>query len=210
MTDKPQPSVPVSGRNRNRNRRLAAILGLMSLGMVGMSFAAVPLYRLFCQITGYGGTTQVAEQAPDMVKERTLKIRFDANVNPGLPWTFRPEQLEVEVKVGESGLVFYMARNEAAVPTAGMATFNVTPLKAGQFFNKVACFCFDQQVLQPGEQVDMGVSFFIDPAIMNDRNLDDVNTITLSYTFFADPDANLADQAAVVQGEAVQGDAGGR
>lgn len=189
---------------KSRNRRLAAILGLVSLGMVGLSFAAVPLYQLFCQITGYGGTTQVAEHAPDVVGERVIKIRFDANVNPGLPWTFRPEQREVELKVGEQGLVFYLARNDAAFVTAGMATFNVTPLKAGQYFNKVACFCFDQQVLQPGEQIDMGVSFFIDPAIMDDRNLDEVKTITLSYTFFADPDAHLAEQAAGVEGGAAQ------
>jgi len=183
--------VSAAGRQprRERNARIGLVLAAVVCGMVVLSFAAVPLYRLFCQVTGYGGTPQVAEQAPDAVGTRSITVRFDANVHPGLPWSFRPEQREITLQVGESGLVFYLARNDAAFATTGQATFNVTPLKAGQYFNKVACFCFQSQTLEPGQEIPMGVSFFVDPAIVDDRNLDDVKTITLSYTFFADPDA---------------------
>ncbi len=176
-------------QREGRNAGIALVLAAVCCGMVVAAFAAVPLYRLFCQVTGYGGTTQVAEQAPTTVGERVITVRFDANTNPELPWVFRPEQREIKLKVGEQGLVFFFAQNKANYTTTGQATFNVTPLKAGQYFNKVACFCFDSQTLTAGQQVDMGVSFFVDPAIVDDRNLDDVHTITLSYTFFADPDA---------------------
>lgn len=175
------------------NRRLALVLTLVVGGMVGMAFAAVPLYRVFCQVTGYGGTTQVAAAAPDAVLERTVTVRFEGFVNRGLPWRFAPEQREVTLKVGEPGLVYFEARNLAARATAGTATFNVTPLKVGQYFNKVQCFCFTEQTLQPGETVDMGVSFFVDPAVAEDPNADEVRTITLSYTFYADPDALAPD-----------------
>lgn len=173
----------------NGNTRLAIGLALVVCGMVGLSFAAVPLYRLFCQVTGYGGTTQVAEVAPEQSLERTVTVRFEGFVNGGLPWRFEPKQREVTLKIGEPGLVYFKAKNLAARPTAGVATFNVTPLKIGQYFNKVQCFCFDAQTLQPGEAVDMGVSFFVDPAIAEDPNAQEVRTITLSYTFFADPEA---------------------
>src|SRR5690606_32458145 len=152
-------------------------------------FAAVPLYRIFCQVTGYGGTTQVAEAAPDHVLDRTMTIRFEGFVNRDLPWHFAPKQHSVTVKVGEPALIFFKAENLSDRPTAGVATVNVTPLKVGQYFSKVQCFCFSEQVLQPGESVDMGVSFFVDPAIAEDRNADEVGTITLSYTFFPDPEA---------------------
>ena len=169
-----------------RNRRMGLVLAGVVAGMVGLSFAAVPLYSLFCQVTGYGGTTQVAEQVPDAPLERTIKVRFNADVNPGLPWRFQPEQREVEVKIGEPTLVFYSAHNLSARETHGTAVFNVTPLKAGQYFQKVDCFCFTEQKLNPGERVDMGVSFYIDPSVVEDASMDSVDTITLSYTFFKD------------------------
>src|SRR5690606_29925610 len=144
-----------------RNRRLAAVLTVVACGMVGMAFAAVPLYRIFCQVTGYGGTTQVADAAPQQVLDRTMTIRFEGFIDDELPWRFHPEQRSVTVKVGEPALIFFKAENLSEQPTAGVATFNVTPLKIGQYFNKVQCFCFSEQVLQPGEKVDMGVSFFV-------------------------------------------------
>ncbi len=144
----------------------------------------MPLYRLFCQVTGFGGTTRLAAAAPAAAGERVITVRFNADVNRGLPWSFRPAQREVRVRVGEEALVFYVARNDSDVPITGTSTFNVTPDKAGIYFNKVECFCFTEQRLMPGESVDMAVSFFIDPAIVDDPYQDDVKTITLSYTFF--------------------------
>ena len=186
------PRTPDGRRpRRERNARVGLVLAGVVCAMVALAFAAVPLYRLFCQVTGYGGTPQLAERAPDAAGQRVITVRFDATVHPGLPWHFRPEQSEITLKVGEPALVFYLARNDAAFATAGQATFNVTPLKAGQYFNKVACFCFQSQTLEPGQEIPMGVSFFVDPAIVDDPNLDDVKTITLSYTFFADPDAPI-------------------
>ena len=169
---------------KRSNGRVALLLCGLVAGMVGLSFASVPLYRLFCQVTGFGGTTQQAEVAPETVAERLMTIRFNADINPALPWAFQPEQREVTVRIGESGLAFYRARNLSSEPVTGTATFNVTPLKAGLYFSKIDCFCFIEQRLEPGEEVAMGVSFFVDPSILEDRNLDDVTTITLSYTFF--------------------------
>ncbi len=174
--------------SQSRNLRLAVLLGGLVCGMVGLAFASVPLYRLFCQVTGFAGTTQVAESLPSEVAERVIKVRFNSDVSPALPWSFQPEQREVAVRVGEQGLAFYRARNLSSEPVTGTATFNVTPLKAGQYFNKVQCFCFEEQRLMPGQEMQMGVSFFVDPAIMEDPGLDDVKTITLSYTFFRDLD----------------------
>ena len=173
---------------RRRNARTGVVLTGVVAGMIGLSFASVPLYRLFCQVTGFGGTTQVAEAAPGAVSERVTKVRFNADTGPGLPWTFKPVQREIALKVGESGLAYYRARNLADVAVTGTSTFNVTPLKAGRYFSKVQCFCFDEQRLEAGQELDMAVSFFVDPAILSDRNLDDVTTITLSYTFFRAPD----------------------
>lgn len=181
MTDR-KPQTP------SRNTRLALILAVVVCGMVGFSFAMVPLYSLFCQVTGWGGTTQMAEQAPAVVSDRVITVRFNADVNDKLPWTFGPVVREVKVKVGESRLAFFRASNVGERTVTGTAAFNVTPLKAGQYFNKIACFCFTEQRLQPGETIDMPVSFFVDPAILADPNLDEVNTITLSYTFFRDLD----------------------
>lgn len=166
------------------NARVALMLCGVVCAMIGLAFASVPLYRLFCQVTGFGGTTQVAEALPAETGERLVSVRFNADVNPALPWQFQPEVREVTLRVGEQGLVFYQARNVAAYPTTGTATFNVTPLKAGPYFSKMQCFCFEEQLLAPDQSMDMGVSFFVDPAISEDPNLDDVKTITLSYTFF--------------------------
>ncbi|WP_051609456.1 cytochrome c oxidase assembly protein [Fodinicurvata fenggangensis] len=167
-----------------KNARIALLLSGIVFGMVGVSFAAVPLYELFCQVTGFGGTTQRAEAGAEAVSERRMNVRFNADVNGDLPWSFAAEEREVTVRVGENRLTFYKARNEADQAITGVATFNVTPTKAGQYFNKVACFCFTEQTLQPGQEMEMGVSFFVDPAIEEDPNLDNVKTITLSYTFF--------------------------
>ena len=172
--------------NRNLRTAMLSVLGICC--MTGLGFASVPLYRIFCQVTGFGGTTQTAEQAPATTVDRLMQIQFDATVHPGLPWDFKPEQRQVTLKVGEPGLIYYSATNLGSYQTLGVATFNVTPEKAGQYFTKVACFCFQEQPLAPGETARLGVSFFVDPAIMGDPDLDDVTTITLSYTFFADPD----------------------
>jgi cytochrome c oxidase assembly protein subunit 11 len=169
---------------RDRKALTAISAAAAAAGMVGLSFAAVPLYRLFCQVTGYGGTTQVAEAAPGAVGERVMKVRFDASVERSMPWSFRPAQREVTVRLGEPALVHYVASNPTARPIVGQATFNVTPDKAGKYFSKVECFCFTEQRLEPGQSVEMPVSFFVDPALLDDPNMANVRTITLSYTFF--------------------------
>jgi len=180
-----------------RNRPVAVLLSAVVAGMVGLTFAAVPLYRLFCQVTGYGGTTQVAQVLPEEVGERIVKVRFNADVDAHLPWTFAPAQVEVALHVGEVGMAFYRARNLTGKAITGAAVFNVTPLKAGQYFNKVQCFCFDEQRLEPGQSVDMPVTFFVAPAIDDDPNLDDVRTITLSYTFYRAEDDEAEDEPSV-------------
>ncbi len=169
---------------------MAVLLGGVVCGMVGLAFASVPLYRLFCQVTGFGGTTQVSASLPETVSERTVKIRFNADVSPDLEWRFQPEVREITLRVGEQGLMFYKATSLAPGPTWGTATFNVTPLSAGQYFNKIQCFCFEEQRLAAGESVDMGVSFFVDPALEQDPGTAKIETITLSYTFFPDLDAH--------------------
>jgi cytochrome c oxidase assembly protein subunit 11 len=187
----------MSGR-RTSKALTVVVLASVVIGMLGLTAAAVPLYRLFCQATGYGGTTQRAEAAPEQGLERTITVRFNADVDPDLPWSFAPEQRQVEVRIGEQSLAFYRARNRSDHAVVGQATYNVTPFKAGPYFSKIACFCFEEQVLQPGQEVDMPVSFYVDPAILDDRNTRDVHTITLSYTFFLledEPEALEADQA---------------
>ena len=170
------------------NLRTLVVLGVFVAGMGGLAYASVPLYEIFCRVTGYGGTTQVAAIESDQVIDRVMKIRFDSNVNPALAWAFDPVLKSMELKVGENALAFYQAENQSDETIVGTATFNVTPDKAGLFFNKVDCFCFTEQVLKPGQKVDMPVTFFIDPSIVEDPNLDDVTTITLSYTFFRSQD----------------------
>jgi len=169
---------------RRRNRWLTvALLGVVG-GMVGLTFASVPLYNLFCRATGYGGTPGIAVAPAQVDSRRRMTVRFDAGVNSALPWRFAPAQGPMTVNVGETALAFYKARSVADAPTVGTATYNVTPLKAAKYFEKIDCFCFTEQRLEAGESADMAVSFFIDPAIMEDHNLDEVNTVTLSYTFF--------------------------
>lgn len=166
------------------NRTLALNLAALSAGMLMLAYASVPLYDLFCRVTGYGGTTQVGAQASVPVIDRIITVRFNANTDPGLPWEFRPGEREVNVRVGAQGLTHYVARNLTNSPVAGHATYNVVPHKAGPYFVKVECFCFEEQTLPPGKRVDMPVSFYIDPSIMDDPQMKDVKTITLSYTFF--------------------------
>lgn len=166
-----------------KNKRMLAVLVLFAVGMVGASYAAVPLYRIFCQVTGFGGTTQVAAEESSIVLDRMMTVRFDATAN-GVPWSFQPVQRQIELRVGESVVAYYRATNTSDRAVVGTATFNVTPLKVGQYFNKIECFCFTEQRLEPGQSVDMPVLFFVDPEIAQDRNLEEVKTITLSYTFF--------------------------
>ncbi len=154
------------------------------LAMIGAAYASVPLYNLFCSVTGYGGTTQRVTQYSDTVLDRNITVRFDANVGGGLPWNFQPKQRDVTMKIGETAQIAYQASNPYGKATAGSATFNVTPELAGAYFNKVECFCFTDTTLQPNESMDMPVVFFIDPAIVEDPDLKDLRTITLSYTFF--------------------------
>jgi cytochrome c oxidase assembly protein subunit 11 len=175
----------MSGKAPGRNWIVAAASLSVVAAMAGVTyFGAVPLYRAFCQATGYGGTTQRAEAAPRTISDRVITVRFNADIAPNIPWAFQPVQREVKIHVGEEKLIFYSAWNRASVPVTGTATFNVTPQKAGPYFDKVQCFCFTEQKLAPDQRVEMPVSFFIDPKIANDRDLDDVTTITLSYTFF--------------------------
>ena len=177
-----------------RNRRVALVSFSAAALIVGPSFAAVPLYEFFCRVTGYGGTTQVADAAPDRVLDRRMTVRFNADVGKAMPWHFAAAQDKVDIRVGEQALAFYRAKNPSDRTITGTATFNVTPAKAGQYFNKVECFCFTEQQLKAGGEIDMPVTFFIDPAIADDPNLNEVTTITLSYTFFEtepDPDRTV-------------------
>lgn len=168
------------------NATLAIGCVVFAASMVGMAYAAVPLYQLFCQVTGYGGTTQAASAAPAQIIDRGFSIRFDANVAARLPWRFRPAQTAVAVKGGEVATATYVITNTSDRPTTAIASFNVTPLAAGAYFNKIACFCFTEQTLGPGESREVPVTFFVDPKIDADGDLDTIETITLSYTFFAD------------------------
>jgi cytochrome c oxidase assembly protein subunit 11 len=167
-----------------RNRRVGLMVALAGLAMLGLAFASVPLYELFCRVTGFGGTTQVATAAPGRVLERTVRVRFDASRDANLPWKFEPLQREVTVRLGEEALVFYRATNVSQRPIVGTSTYNVLPDVTGQWFNKIQCFCFTEQLLMPGQSIDMPVVFFVDPDMAKERRYDGVSTITLSYTFF--------------------------
>ena len=168
----------------NKNKTIMRI-GLLAVIMFGMSYAAVPLYDAFCRVTGYGGTTQVAEDDDDIViLDKKITIRFDSNIDDGLPWIFKEFQKDITLNIGQTEVVYYTAENKSDKPTSGIATFNVTPAEAGPYFNKIECFCFTEQTLQPGEKVKMPIQFFIDPEIVNDPNIPDLKEITLSYTFF--------------------------
>jgi cytochrome c oxidase assembly protein subunit 11 len=173
---------------KSRNNTVVVSCLAVVIGMTGLSYAAVPLYDLFCRATGYGGTPQRADAAPSTVNDRVITVRFDTNTDRALPWLFQPEQRSVQVKVGENRLVFFRAVNNSDRSIVGHATFNVVPDRAGRYFSKIQCFCFTEQRLDPGQSVDMPVSFFIAPAILTDRDGDSIQEITLSYTFY--PAAN--------------------
>ncbi|TCD04942.1 cytochrome c oxidase assembly protein [Erythrobacteraceae bacterium CFH 75059] len=175
----------------SRNLRTGLLAGGIALAMLALGFAAVPLYRIFCQVTGFGGTTQIASEADAVLAERfarsagtrPISIRFDASTARDLPWSFRPVQITDRVQIGERDLAFYTARNDGDRPITGVASFNVSPASTGKYFHKVQCFCFTEQTLQPGEEVRMPVLFYVDPAILDDENARNVEQITLSYTF---------------------------
>lgn len=152
--------------------------------MVGLSYAAVPLYRAFCQATGFGGTTQVAHAAPNQPGARTLTVRFDSNVGPGLPWTFVPETPEISLRTGQTATVYYKVRNDAGRAITARAEYNVSPGVMGGYFDKISCFCFNEQTVGPGETVEMPVVFFLDPKLESDKTLAAVEAVTLSYTFY--------------------------
>jgi cytochrome c oxidase assembly protein subunit 11 len=174
-------------RDKKKLRRdviVAACCGVFVACMVGAAYASVPFYTWFCKTTGFGGTTQVAERAPDQMLGRQLAIRFDSNVAPGLPWRFEPEQNEIKVRIGEVATVRYKVINEAAREITAQAGYNVSPPQVGSYFTKINCFCFTQQTLKAGETREMTVVFYVDPEIAKDSEQDDLNTITLSYTFY--------------------------
>jgi len=178
---RPTPKQPQRPR---RDGIIAAVCGVVAVGMVGAAYAAVPLYNWFCRTTGFGGTTQVAQAAPGKVLDRTLTVRFDGNVAGGLPWRFEPEVRTITVRIGEPHTIYYKVTNESARTTVAQASYNVTPPTVGAYFSKLNCFCFTEQRMKPGETREMAVVFYIEPALVKDSDQDRLNTITLSYTFF--------------------------
>jgi len=177
-----EPIHPVP--RRGRDLIVAAACGAFVAVMVGAAFAAVPFYNWFCRTTGFGGTTQVASSAPAGMLDRKVTVRFDANIAPGLPWRFTPEVNSIDLRIGEVATIYYTITNESARPTAGQAAYNVSPPTVGAYFTKINCFCFTEQRLGPGEKRQMAVVFYVDPALVKDSDQDDLNTITLSYTFY--------------------------
>lgn len=182
--------------NRPDLRKKAIPLVGVGLGMAALAWASVPLYDWFCRVTGYGGTTQVAVEASDRVLDQTVTVRFDASLSRGMPWTFRPAQPTMDVRIGETALAFYEAHNPTDRPVAGTASFNVAPFSVGGYFAKIDCFCFTEQVLQPGETVMMPVTFYVDPEMVDDPETTGLTTITLSYTFY---ETELDNQAGLSQ-----------
>lgn len=189
--------IAANGALEQRNKRTMWMAFGIAAGMLGLGYAAVPLYDLFCRVTGFGGTTQVATEAEaDLAARiagsagaREFSIRFDANTASNMPWEFRPVQVTDRVSIGQRDMATYIARNNSSVPITGTATFNVEPEQAGRYFNKIQCFCFIEQTLQPGQEVRMPVLYFVDPAVLDDPNMEGVEQITLSYTFHrAKPD----------------------
>ncbi len=178
MLHAPKQKLPLKQR-----RTLLACLSCVVV-MVGLAYAFVPLYDLFCRVTGYGGTVNRAQEVPQIIGDRVITIRFDASLSRQMPWDFTPPKQSISLKVGETGLAFYQAHNPTSKMITGTASYNVTPQKAGYYFSKIDCFCFTEQVLMPGQTAKMPVTFFIDPEITDDKEMDDVKTITLSYTFF--------------------------
>src|SRR5436189_4307807 len=192
MENEPQMREGMTGSGKTASRRaltrdavVASICGFVVVLMVGASYAAVPFYNWFCRATGFNGTTQVATSAPSAgALARKIAVRFDANVGPGLPWKFEPEQTEIEIPIGQVVTVFYHVVNQSARTTTGQAAYNVAPLTAGAYFQKLNCFCFTEQTFAPGEKREMPVVFYVDPALAADAENDGLNTITLSYTFY--------------------------
>ena len=176
-------------QNNVHTKTLFLTLGIV-FSMAILVVASVPLYQMFCPATGIGGTTQTADYGPGVILNREVTVLFNSDINGDLPWNFRPVQRRVKVKVGEEALIFYKAINESDKPVTGVATFNVTPFKTAYYFNKIECFCFTEQTLQPGEEVDMAVSFYIDPEFVEDEDVDEIKEMTLSYTFFPSKDYN--------------------
>lgn len=175
----------------NRHLRTGLMAGGIAIAMVGLAFASVPLYRVFCQVTGFGGTTMKVDasslSSDTVVRSlagKSVKVRFDGNVRGGLPWKFGPAQGPVDVKIGEQNIIYYKASSSGDLPTTGSATFNVTPEAAGKYFAKIQCFCFNEQTLNPGQNVEMPVVFYVDPAILDDPDARDISEITLSYSFY--------------------------
>lgn len=187
----------ILARMEPQNRTLTLLVGVVAV-MTSLSFAAVPFYDWFCRVTGFGGTTSVADAGSDLILDRSIKIRFDASLEAGMPWDFRPAQTEMELRIGETALAFYEAYNPTDHAIAGTASYNVSPYAAGGYFTKIDCFCFEMQVLQPGERVMMPVSFYVDPAIVDDPEGRFVKAITLSYTFHQ---TDLPEAQAAVQPE---------
>lgn len=178
------------------NNKIAyGLLGVAAF-MLSMSFAAVPLYNWFCKVTGYGGETQTSAEASDTILDQTITIRFDASLDRHMPWSFKPVENQMEIRIGETGLAFYEAHNPTDRVIAGTASYNVAPFSAGSYFTKIDCFCFEMQVLQPGETVMMPVTFYVDPEIVDDIEAKHVNRITLSYTFH---ETDLPDEVSLVQ-----------
>ena len=186
----------MTGTDRQRNRRTALWASGIIVGMLGLTAASVPLYDLFCRVTGFGGTTQVAGAAPEAATDQTIRVSFNADRDPALPWRFQPVQRRLDVTIGENHLAFYEAENRSDRPIVGRAVYNVTPHKVGGYFAKVHCFCFEEQLLLPGETIEMPVSFFVDPRMLDDVDTSDIREITLSYTFFIDEEATAAAAAA--------------
>jgi cytochrome c oxidase assembly protein subunit 11 len=185
MTETPRPK----DKLRRRDAVIAVICGFVAAGMVGASFAAIPLYNMFCRVTGFAGTTQISRIAPKDELAREVIVRFDSNVTAGLPWIFLPEQNSLKLHIGEVATVHYKVINEAAREITAQASYNVTPTTVGAYFDKINCFCFTKQTMKPGETREMTVVFYIDPKIVTDSDQDTLNTITLSYTFYRLPDA---------------------
>lgn len=178
-------AIPKTKPRLGRDAMVASVCGLVVVLMVGASYAAVPFYDWFCRATGFNGTTQVAASAPTTgALARKIAVRFDANVGPGLPWKFEPEQTEIEIPIGQVVTVYYNVINQSARTTTGQAAYNVAPLTVGAYFQKINCFCFTDQTLGPGEKREMPVVFYVDPALATDAENDRLNTITLSYTFY--------------------------
>ena len=166
------------------NLKTLTILSGVAVAMLGLGFASDPLYDTFCKITGYGGTPKIAEDNLSEIIDRTITVEFDSNVSPELPWEFRPDQRRMDVKLGQSGLAYYSVENVSDQAVVGVANFNVMPIKAAPYFIKTDCFCFEEQIIQPGETINLPVIFFVDPQMDEESRLDEIKTITLSYTFF--------------------------